>query len=261
MSAITVLVVACPCALGLATPTAVMVGTGVGAKLGILFKGGDALETFHKTKSVLLVDVPPLSSRLCSFLPHGTNPPQDKTGTLTLGKFSVLKVHHADDLLPLNDFLWLVGSAESGSEVFFLLNPSFFFLLSRFTSVGLRSIRSPSPLWSTCAPSPSSCPLPRNSRLFQARASAASFLALRRKEHFWSWTPPPSSAGGVFLKENICTQDILVGNIPFLERRGVHVPPHFLRQCEEFESEGMTVVRICCCLLSVSLSVGFDFFC
>lgn len=95
---ISVIVFACPCALGLATPTAVMVGTGVGAENGILIKGGAALERTTKVTQVVL----------------------DKTGTITYGKMSVAKA----DLAPAwtdNEWrrrLWwsIVGLAEMGSE-------------------------------------------------------------------------------------------------------------------------------------------------
>ncbi len=90
---IAVLVIACPCALGLATPTAIMVGTGKGASKGILIKGGEALETAHKVKTIIF----------------------DKTGTITKGKPEVT------DIIPLGrtsekEFLILSGSLEKNSE-------------------------------------------------------------------------------------------------------------------------------------------------
>lgn len=95
---IAVIVFACPCALGLATPTAVMVGTGVGAEQGILVKGGAALETATKINHVVL----------------------DKTGTLTVGKMSVSKADIRGDWTstPHKQNLWwsLIGLAEMGSE-------------------------------------------------------------------------------------------------------------------------------------------------
>ncbi len=95
---ISVIVFACPCALGLSTPTAVMVGTGVGAEHGILVKGGAALETATQIKHVVF----------------------DKTGTLTMGKMSVAQAK-LESLWEANEWrrrLWwtLVGLAEMSSE-------------------------------------------------------------------------------------------------------------------------------------------------
>lgn len=90
---ISVLVIACPCALGLATPTAIMVGTGKGAQHGILIKGGEALEVAHKIDTIVF----------------------DKTGTLTLGKPEVTDVVCADGV-DRQRLLTIAASAEKGSE-------------------------------------------------------------------------------------------------------------------------------------------------
>jgi len=90
---ISVLVIACPCAMGLATPTAIMVGTGRGAEAGILIRGGEALETAHRVDTVVF----------------------DKTGTLTLGRPSVVAVTPLADATA-TEILDLAGALERGSE-------------------------------------------------------------------------------------------------------------------------------------------------
>ncbi len=93
IAAVAVLVVACPCALGLATPTAIMVGTGKGAEQGILIKGGESLERIQAVRAVLL----------------------DKTGTITKGKPELTDTIALAGI-PVEDLLRLVAEVEQGSE-------------------------------------------------------------------------------------------------------------------------------------------------
>lgn len=109
--AITVIVIACPDALGLATPTAVMVGTGMGAQNGILYKNATALEEAAKIDAVIF----------------------DKTGTLTMGQPKVVEIVASKASIAENELLRLVASAEQGSE-----HPMAQAIVERAREAGLR---------------------------------------------------------------------------------------------------------------------------
>ena len=166
---ISVLVVACPCALGLATPTAVTVGIGRGAELGVLIRNGEALEISERLTSVVF----------------------DKTGTLTLGRPDVTNIIAFG--MPEDRILALAASVEKNSE---------------------------HPLAAAVV-----------------RRAEGDGLAVPASERFQAF-------GGRGVSAVVEGGEILIGNRPFIEERGVAVPEEAERKMAALQDEGKTAVLI-----------------
>lgn len=201
---ISVVVVACPCALGLSTPTAVMVGTGVGAQNGILIKGAGPLEASHRVDRIVL----------------------DKTGTLTLGKMDVAGVkwvgNHGDDDEVMGNasetaFAWrrevmlLFAAAETKSE-----HP----LAKAVAKWGLKSLRL--------------AELPPGLDVESFESVTGLGIQCRVAGHFPSLSHASTKT----------THSIMIGNEAFLSRSHVSLPPSHVTYKQREESLGRTCILV-----------------
>ncbi|CAI5523207.1 unnamed protein product [Closterium sp. Naga37s-1] len=232
--AIAVLVIACPCALGLATPTAVMVATGVGAAQGVLIKGGEALEAAHKVTCVAF----------------------DKTGTLTVGKPSVVAVvpyvggfgcatsegHCAtnegcdNEAISQAELLSLAAAAEANSEhplgraILDYAQHYFVFSGEGFTGDETTTpfSSSPSSTCSSLSPSAASSLKPSKDVSWMKEATECEVLA------------------GMGIRCRVDSQVVLVGSRHLMEHLGVQVPAQvdLLLQAQEEEARTGVIVAV-----------------
>ncbi|KRZ14200.1 Copper-transporting ATPase 1 [Trichinella zimbabwensis] len=201
--AITVLAIACPCSLGLATPTAVMVGTGVGAKNGILIKGGEPLELAHKITTIIF----------------------DKTGTITEGKPKLTKiclfVNEID--ISLHYLLAIIGTAESNSEhpiaEAITVHVKQFLKTERF---GICKLFQTSPGHGVrCIVSDVQMMMHESEKL--AEKGDMSFLNDVEVVNY-NFGLPPSSYNEQILKENSNREwEVLIGNRKWLDKHGMQI--------------------------------------
>lgn len=210
--AITVLCVSCPCALGLATPTAVMVGTGVGATNGILIKGGEPLELAYKIKTIVF----------------------DKTGTITQGVPSVYKFCRfiSEDTLPLKDLMNIIGSAENSSEhslakavINFVkksLKTEKFFKCSNFQAVPGCGLKSKVLYKSDTSKNPD-------------------FNRIDEIVNMTSFdTDKPKTFGKKTENEDSKTYEVLIGNREWMKRNFLEINSKISEKMEEYEQDGNT---------------------
>lgn len=208
---ISVVVVACPCALGLSTPTAVMVGTGVGAQNGILIKGAGPLEASHKVDRVIL----------------------DKTGTLTVGKLDVVGMR------------WTDQYAGSGRDSRISID------IDRVKRGGdWSSVQSEVLLMMAAAESKSEHPLARAVGEFAKRTlgiiDLPSSLYVSAFESFTGSgiKCEVSRSGSINGQDSKTVQNIAIGNLSFIEQAGIKVPEHLLGFKEREESLGRTTILV-----------------
>eukprot|EP00931_Biecheleriopsis_adriatica_P045142 TRINITY_DN25873_c0_g1_i1.p1 TRINITY_DN25873_c0_g1~~TRINITY_DN25873_c0_g1_i1.p1 ORF type:complete len:1096 (-),score=269.60 TRINITY_DN25873_c0_g1_i1:5-3172(-) len=205
MTAVSVLVVACPCALGLAAPTAVMVGTGVGAKQGILIKGGRALETAHHVQVMVL----------------------DKTGTITEGRPAVTDIDLLSSsvserqLEDVRQHLLAVGCLQKSSEEFGLL-----FLVLFLGACAERSSEHPL----------AQAVVKEAERLLAKSAASTPGHFLREAEDFQA-TP------GSGIEATVLGHKVHVGNLQFMQSCGVDISAASSSH-QALEDNGKTVVFV-----------------
>uniref|UniRef100_A0A1B6DQ77 P-type Cu(+) transporter n=1 Tax=Clastoptera arizonana TaxID=38151 RepID=A0A1B6DQ77_9HEMI len=240
---LSVLAIACPCALGLATPTAVMVGTGVGALNGILIKGAEILENAHKVKVVLL----------------------DKTGTVTYGTpmVSRLCLFVDDNICNISKLLTVVGIAEINSEhpiasamVNFVketISGEINGQCSNFQAVpgcGLRcSVSHTETMQSVASKSPKIISFNKqvrysgkllflNSVTVETCASLLSKISQSVKlENLLNFNLPGDSSGNE-------TFDVAIGNREWMRRNGIEMPSEVDRKMSDEEELGHTAVLV-----------------
>jgi Cu+-exporting ATPase len=216
---ISVIVVACPCALGLSTPTAVMVGTGVGAQNGILIKGASPLEASHKVDRIVL----------------------DKTGTLTTGKLEVVSLRWVGDASPGMDASTpLPPRSATGAE----------WHQDALLMIAATESRSEHPLAKAVASFGKSClgfeeiPAGLDVESFESVTGAGVRCRV-------TWKFPSSGS------DSPTTHEVYIGNAMFLSRAHVSLPPELekFKACEEGIGRTTVLVAIdgaLSCVLSLS---------
>ncbi|XP_056226126.1 copper-transporting ATPase 2 isoform X1 [Seriola aureovittata] len=229
-ASITVLSIACPCSLGLATPTAVMVGTGVGAQNGILIKGGEPLEMAHKIRVVMF----------------------DKTGTITNGVPQVTRVLVLWEMarMPLRKILAVVGTAEASSE-----HPLGMAVAKHCKEELGCDVLGYCQDFQAVPGCGISCRVSNVERLLQQQSDERFLLpgATTDESSLLSAAEAPASGGGL-------SYSVLIGNREWMRRNGHHIGADVDAAMSSHETKGQTAVLVAidgvlCAMLAIADTV------